>query len=515
MQAKIKTQPYEYFDPVFDGSYETPVDTEYNLPDYCPDIQKLLKCRVVPEISSYMISGDTLAVDGLCDVRVLYLDAKGDCVRCCEFTKDFTASIKLKSTEEKAVACVRASMLHMTCRAVSARRVDLHAAVSLQVLAVVQKKELITCAIDEPAIERRGRTFPAHQAINAVCHQFTIEDYLPLKNGKPPIESILRRDVCCRVVESRLSEERLSVSGAADVSFLYASSVDGSTLEKMTASIDFSQLIDCAGAEEGCICDLRIVTGECALTPKEDDVGENTGVSVVVKAFLLAFLYKACEVEIIDDAYSVEAPLELRYGQSAFTQVHGVVSEVLKKKCTLALSGEEIQRVLDLWCEQESVQSSWEKGKLTYRVKYTISMLYVNAQGRILYGEQPFDHSFTTERGEPEAGKCQTSARTDVWEYRIADKNTVEVSAETAVTSLLYAASSVKYLISAGADENSPDFQQFEKRSRFLLYYASAGEKLWDIAKAHRALLSDIRSQNELFEDSVPAAQPIIITNRG
>ncbi|MDE6838032.1 MAG: DUF3794 domain-containing protein, partial [Acutalibacter sp.] len=108
MQAQIKTAPYEYFDPVFDGRYETPIDTEYNLPDYCPDIQKILKCRAIPEVSSYMITGDTLTCDGVCDIRVLYLDGKGDSVRCSEFTKEFTASVKLKATEEKAVACVQA-----------------------------------------------------------------------------------------------------------------------------------------------------------------------------------------------------------------------------------------------------------------------------------------------------------------------------------------------------------------------------------------------------------------------
>ncbi|WP_305116495.1 DUF3794 domain-containing protein, partial [Acutalibacter muris] len=78
MQAHIKTAPYEYFDPIFDGRYETPLDTEYNLPDYCTDIQKILKCRAVPEVSSYMIAGDTLTCDGVCDIRVLYLDGKGD-----------------------------------------------------------------------------------------------------------------------------------------------------------------------------------------------------------------------------------------------------------------------------------------------------------------------------------------------------------------------------------------------------------------------------------------------------
>ena len=34
MQAKTKTVPYEFFDPVYSGSCETPIDTEFNLPDY-------------------------------------------------------------------------------------------------------------------------------------------------------------------------------------------------------------------------------------------------------------------------------------------------------------------------------------------------------------------------------------------------------------------------------------------------------------------------------------------------
>ena len=396
MQAHIKTAPYEYFDPIFDGRYETPLDTEYNLPDYCTDIQKILKCRAVPEVSSYMIAGDTLTCDGVCDIRVLYLDGKGDAVRCCEFTKDFTASIKLKAAEEKAVACVEASMAHLTCRAVSARRIDLHAAVSLNVLAVVQKKELITCSLDDETIEKRGETFSAHQAVNAVCHQFTVEDALPVKNGKPPIEAILHREVSCRCIESRLSDERLTVNGSADISLLYTSAVDSST-EKLSASVDFSQIIECAGADEECVCDLRIIAGESSIQPREDDVGEYTSISVMVKVFIMAFLYKPCEVEIINDAYSVKAPLELRYAQNAFTKIHGTSSEVLKKKCSIAVTDDEIQKVLDIWCEHDTVQAVCEKTKLNYRVKYNICMLYMNAQGRILYIEKQFDHSFTTE----------------------------------------------------------------------------------------------------------------------
>ena len=234
MQVKQKTQPYDTFDPVFDGSFEVPIDTEYNLPDYCPDIQKVLKCRVVPELSSYGVSEDTLRCEGVCDIRVLYLDAKGETLRCCDFTKEFSAAIKVRSAQEKAVAWVRASVEHITCRAVNARRLDLHLAVSLKALAVVQRQEQLTSGLEGEGIQVRGERRSVSQAVNALSHQFTLEDRLPLKNGKPPMESILRKEISCRVTDCKLAQGQLAVSGRADISFLYLSSVDGS-LEKMSA----------------------------------------------------------------------------------------------------------------------------------------------------------------------------------------------------------------------------------------------------------------------------------------
>ena len=501
MQAKRKTKPYDYFDPVFDGSYEVPIDTEYNLPDYCADIQKVLKCRVVPEISSYGISEDTLRCEGVCDIRVLYLDSKGDSLKCCEFTKEFSASIKMKNPEGPAVAWVRAAVEHLTCRAVNARRIDLHLAVSLKVLAVVQRQEQITCGLEGDGIEKLGEHRRASQAVNAVSHQFSIEDRLPLKNGKPPMESILRKEVACRATDYKLAQGQLSVSGRADMSFLYLSSVDG-TLEKM---------VECEGAGEDCLCDLRVMAGQSSIQPREDDVGEYTSVDVSVKVFLTAFLYQPCEVEMIDDAYSVKGPLELRYAQSSLLDAQEVYSEVLKKKCSLTVTEEEIQKVVDLWCEQESVQSTCEEGKLTYRVRYTICLLYRSASGRILYVEKSFEHSFTTEMEGSKAKRSDTISLTDLWEYRIADKNTVEASVETWVSSLLYSREPVKYLASAGMDDES---KSYPHEPQLLVYYASAGEKLWDIAKSHRALLSDLREQNELYDDTLPDSRPLIICNR-
>lgn len=511
MQAKTKTEPYEYFDPVFDGNYEVPIDTEYNLPDYCADVQRILKCRVVPEISSYIVAEDTITCDGICDIRIMYLDTKGEGIKCCDFTKEFSATIKSKPSEEKAVASIKTAVEHLTCRAVSARRIDVHVALNLEVFAVVQKNEMITTELDDNTIEKKTDTIKTSQAVNAVCHQFVLEEHVPLKSGKPPIETILRRDVSCRITDSSIMQDHLSVEGTADISFLYTSFVDGLTAEKMNANIDFSQQIDCSGADENCITDIKVICGESSIQPKEDNMGECTGVSVFVKVFIIAFIYRACEINIIDDAYSVARPVELNYSQNNFLQIQDKTSDTVKNKCPLVVNGEEIQKVLDIWNEQAEVTAYCDKGKVNYRIKYNICMLYMNSQNRIMYTEKPFDFNHTSAYEDEKVKKCDLTYTSDIWEYRITDKNTVEVSVETSINALLYSRFSVKQLTSAVTDEN---VEYTNSGSKLLVYYAYEGESLWNIAKEHKALMSDIRAQNDLYDDVISESGPIIICNR-
>lgn len=506
MQAKRKTQPYDYFDPLFDGSSEVPIDTEYTLPDYCADIQKILKCQVTPEISSYHISADALECEGVCDVRILYLDPKGERLRCCDFTQEFTAQIPVKSPEERAVAYVKAGVEHMTCRATSARRVDLHVAVCLRALAVAQCQRQVTCGMEGEGLERRERTCRATQAVNGVSHSFFLEDRLPLKNGKPPVGSILRKEVVFRTSGCKVSQGQVAVSGRADVSFLYLAA-EGEAVERMSASIDFDQVIECPGAQEGCLCDLRVTAGESSLSPREDDVGENTSVDVRVGAFITAFLYQPCQVTFLDDAYSVKQPLGLRFEEAALREVQEIYCETLKKKWTLPV--EEVQKVADLWCERENVATRCEKGKLLYRVRYTVCLLYQNARGGFAYTERPFDYECSTELEGRLPQKSETISQTDVWEYRITDKNAVEVSVETWATSLLYQSVPVRYLVGF-EEEGAP----YPHTPQLLVYYASPGESLWDIAKSHRALLSDLREQNDLYDDTLTDARPLILCRR-
>lgn len=90
MDQIYSKEAFERFDVLFDGCHEHPIDIDFTLPDYCSDIQKILKCRFSPEISSYSVMQDTLVCDGTCVIHVYYLDTHGDAVHSCEARQQFS-----------------------------------------------------------------------------------------------------------------------------------------------------------------------------------------------------------------------------------------------------------------------------------------------------------------------------------------------------------------------------------------------------------------------------------------
>lgn len=60
---------------VLDTVAEQLADVDLTLPDYCPDIEKILKCTLIPKIQTRTLSGGQLQIDGNCVVNVLYVDS--------------------------------------------------------------------------------------------------------------------------------------------------------------------------------------------------------------------------------------------------------------------------------------------------------------------------------------------------------------------------------------------------------------------------------------------------------
>ena len=79
---------------LFDDFEEHPVDCDFVLPDYLPDIAAVLKCTMRPMIQTKQMSGDRVMADGTVCMRILYLDEARKCIRTCEFSQPFPLPLR-------------------------------------------------------------------------------------------------------------------------------------------------------------------------------------------------------------------------------------------------------------------------------------------------------------------------------------------------------------------------------------------------------------------------------------
>ena len=79
---------------------EEPVDVDLTLPDYCPDIEKILKCTLSPQIFSRNISGGVLEIEGASVIKVMYVDSVRKTLRTSQQTVPFNRAINIKDYPE-------------------------------------------------------------------------------------------------------------------------------------------------------------------------------------------------------------------------------------------------------------------------------------------------------------------------------------------------------------------------------------------------------------------------------
>ena len=74
MQINVITQSVGVEETLGACTAEQPIDADITLPDYCPDIRRVLKCLVTPRITAVQTAGDRATADGSAGVCVIYTD---------------------------------------------------------------------------------------------------------------------------------------------------------------------------------------------------------------------------------------------------------------------------------------------------------------------------------------------------------------------------------------------------------------------------------------------------------
>ncbi len=495
---------------LLDGTKEQPIDIELNLPDYCPDIERILKCRVSPGITGRNISGDMLEINGNALISLYYLDSRKQAIRLCEHTSPFSCSFPVKSPSADAISSVRLRTEYINCRAVSPRRADIHGAFSVIVSVTAGREQEYFTEIVGDDIRQRRRTETVSRLCGSSQQQFSVTEVLDIGQGRGMPESILRSELSVSCDSVKALTDKLMINGEVVLRILYITDLETGAQDTMTFNVPFSQVLDAKGVTDSTVNEVKLEVMNYSAALKSEYDENSTLVTLDARLCACVTACEDMEISIIEDAYSTEYNIDLSYRQYKLTRLAALLNSSAYAEAQLSTGDSSITQILDLWCEQVSCISVYENDSFSVRGKLSCCMFALDNEGVPFYIERPVEFSASP---EIPADLINPTSSADVSvkgvSFRITGDNTIDIKAELRISGAVYDNIRLKGVDSAEAAEDN--CRQKDKAAALTLYYADEGESLWDIARAYCTSTEAIMLENEMTDDVITARGMILI----
>ncbi len=510
MDYLLKKDNFPVCEEILRQSSEQPVDLDFSLPDYCPDIERILKCRLCPTVTSKNITSDRLDVDGTAVIRLYYLDSKKQAIRLCEHSSPFSCSFDLKGLSQDRAASVRIKTEYLNCRAVGPRRLDIHGAFTVTAIVCEKGMQQYCNDIEGVDIQQKKHTETVSTLQGLGQQQFTLSEVLDIGQGKATPESILRSELCVVTRESKAINDKLMLKADADLRILYVTDVESGAQDYMSFNIPITQVIDVPGITESTINDIKLEVLSNNVSLKSEFDEGSTLVSLEARLSAVVFAYEDHTTELVDDAYSTDHELQLGFQK---VPVRKLISELNMNNSVrgeINTGDNNITKVIDLWCDNLSYITICENGKTEIRGKLGCCMLALDSNSVPFCSEKTLDFVIEPELpGSVSDISADTEINATSMSFRISGDNEVEIKAELSVTGCIYQNTKVKCITSVQGLEDRR--KEKDNTAAVTLYYADKGESLWDIAQLYCTSVEAIRLENNMTDDVIQAHAMVLI----
>lgn len=519
MDFKVNRETFATSEVALENCCEQAVELDYILPDYYPDIFRIMKCRIMPRIVSHSIIGDDVSQSGgkrltyelTALIKIWYQTENSKGVSCIEQKMNFTRSAELAGSCENPLISICPKTDYVNCRVINQRRLDIRGAISTKIKVTGEKKQsiIVDASGGNVQLKKSFVTYPAKRLI--ASKRITVVEELELGASKPPIISVIRSDCMISSTEQKIIANKLVTKGEANISMLYTcNKEDGEGIEAMKFSIPFSQIIDIDGIDEHYEAFLDIsVTGCDIITKGMGETGEFE-CELVLLVNCTALKYETSE--IVTDVYSTCYECNYEVCETRLDNMPVPINENHSAKADLICQDSEISCVYDAWSDVSNVSVRFDHDQGQFVVSGTVNScaMVCNKDGYPVYLETDsvFEHIIACDDPsqdsyiEPKVSLVNCS-------YSLSGNNTVEVKSELLIGGHLYESRSRQLIsdIKVDLDKKKP----VSEVCALKLYYAEEKEDIWEIAKKYSTSVDAIIEENDLTGEKLTEKGMLLI----
>ncbi|MDR0947795.1 MAG: DUF3794 domain-containing protein [Ruminococcus sp.] len=512
MELRLNREEITAPEVIFSETQEQAVELDYVLPDYYPEIFKIIKCMAKPQIVSYSISGNKLTYEMAVAIKVLYCSDNTKCTQVIDQKLTYTKSADLGKTPENPRISIEPKTDYINCRAVNGRRIDVRGAVSAKICVWdLIKNEAVSDAFGSNIqLKKTPLTYPAHRLYTA--KRVSVADNFALGTAKPPITSILRSDAVAVTNDKKVIANKLVAKGEAFINLLYTCIKDGiDSIDSVQFNMPFSQIIDLEGVDERYEVAAPAEIVSCDVSPTTDETGNATGAEISLGMIIPVTAYRVATVDVVTDEYSTAFDTESTKNDIKIEMIPQDINAAASVKTTAEYNEGELECIYDVWATSANTVSRVNPETSTVDISGNLIFTAIakNTDGftAVIEKDEPYEISIPVENIS-EYSTADLKVVPISCSFNLSSGNSIDAKAELKIIGTVQNAQKVSVVTDISVDEESPRLR--DKDYAVKLYYPDSYEELWDIAKKYGTSVEAIAEENDL-EDGCAACKMLLI----
>lgn len=491
---------------LYDNFAEQGIDCDISLPDYCPDIMRILRCSVTNSITNSKISGDRATVDGNAKIRIVYADDKNG-IYCYEQDYPFSKYAELSDMYDGAVLCTSAKTEYANCRAVSKKRIDIHGVVSIRFKIVGIKKESVITNAEGDGIQLKRKKIGTDNAVAVVMKKFQLSQTEEADGGE--IGKIFYACASPILSETKIIKGKILLKGEAVLKVMYCSGNGDNGSVCVNYNLPFSEIVDIENIDDSCKVSVRLNVDQVQAEPKTDNDGEYKYLNLGCDICAVITAYRAEDLCVITDAYSTQKEIEAKYKTASFTQILQNLNDSIVCRESIDLSSMNPQKIYAVTAQLPESKCCFDGDKMTVTGRIPLKFILIDGEGTPTFCEREaeFEYSRSVDANGGNL-RCEPKIVLTGYSCTLTGDGRAEFKAEMNIAADIAETCECRTLVGLKTSENS----ELKKRhSSLVICFCNGGEKVWDIARRYNTTVEDIMSENELTSEEIDGKMMLMI----
>lgn len=498
MSIELTTKSFGTEKSYLDTCCEQPIDSDLSLPDYCPDIMRILKCTVQTDITSSKIVGDRASADGNAKITVIYADEKNTV---CSYRADYPFSkyTELASAYDGIPLICSAKTDYVNCRAVSKRRIDIHGIVSICFRICGADRNTLISSASGDGIQLKRKGIDISSAAASVSKCFQLSSVEAVGETMPGIGKVINSFAAPIISETKTIKGKLLIKGELAVRIIYCSDSENGESAVLGCSLPFSEVAEASDFSDSCRNDIKLCVRQLNAEPKTDNDGEYRYMNINAEICAYITAYESDSVSTVTDAYSTQTEINADYSISDFAKITDSISDIFSVKQELDISSLNPQKIYAAILSEPESKCTFRDGKMTVKGKIPVSLILIDSEGSPVSCEREaeFEYSHPVNAEATDVSALPQTAVSG-FSCSLNSGGKAEFKAEINLSATVFSHTRERVLTSLSV---SDDTCKKEKKSSLTVYFCSGNESVWDIARRYNTTVEEIMEENGLNAD--------------